>query len=326
MLQIVKKDVNINFLRYGNAALVFSGLLLLAGVVSLFTQGLNLGLDFTGGALIELHYPEAPEMDDVRSAMEDAGFDDFVVQTFGSSRDIMIRMPTGEEGDSGADISTRVLEALSERAEGIEMRRVEFVGPQIGRELTEQGGLALLYVFIGIMIYVSVRFQWRLAAAAVIALVHDTLVVIGLLSIFQASFDLTVVAAILALIGYSINDTVVIYDRVRENVRRNRKGTPYELMNQSINQTLARTIMTSLTTLVVLVALYVFGGEVINAFALTLMLGVVIGTYSSVYLACSLSVKFGVSKADLMMVKKEGADDDQPEREILPERFRNRGA
>lgn len=325
MLQIIKPGINVNFMRYGKLAMVFSALLLLAGIVSLSTQGLNLGLDFTGGALIELHYPEAPEIDEVRSSLEAVGFNEFVVQTFGSSRDIGVRIPKGAEGDSGADVSTLVLDALSKNNPGVEVRRVEFVGPQVGKELTEQGGLALLYVFIGIMIYVSVRFQWKLALAAVLALMHDILVVTGLLSIFQASFDLTVVAAILAVIGYSINDTVVIYDRVRENARRHRKGSPEELINLSINQTLARTIMTSLTTFVVLVTLYFLGGDIINAFALTLMLGVLIGTYSSAYVAGYLSVRFGVTKADLMPVKKEGADD-MPTQEILPERFRNRNA
>jgi len=321
-MDIIKSDTKINFLRYSNAALVISALVLVAGIVSLSTRGLDFGLDFTGGTLIGLHYPQAPEMNEVRQTLESAGFEEFVVQTFGTARDIVVRIPVGEDGESSADISTRVLEALSAQTGDVEMRRVEFVGPQIGKELAEQGGLALLYVLIGVLIYISFRFQWRFAVGAVGALIHDVLLVVGVLSVFQVSFDLTVVAAILAVIGYSLNDTIVVYDRLRENFQTLRKGTPLELTNLAINQMLGRTLMTSLTTLLVLVALFYFGGEIIHAFAFTLIVGVIIGTYSSVYIAGSLAVKLGVSKMDLMPVQKEGVD--QPDQEILPERFRNR--
>jgi preprotein translocase subunit SecF len=321
-MDIIKSDTKINFLRYSNLALVLSAIILLGGIVSLFARGLNFGLDFTGGTLIELHYPQAPELSEVRQTLEDTGFDDFVVQTFGTARDIVVRIPASDVGESGADLSTRVLEALSENVPDLEMRRVEFVGPQIGRELAEQGGLALLYVLIGVLLYVSFRFQWRFAVGAVGALVHDVLLVVGVLSVLQVSFDLTVVAAILAVIGYSLNDTIVVYDRLRENFQTRRKGSPRELTNLAINQMLGRTLMTSLTTLLVLTALFYFGGEIIHAFAFTLIIGVIIGTYSSVYVAGSLAVKLGVSKMDLMPVQKEGAD--QPDTEILPERFRNR--
>lgn len=321
-MDIIKSDTKINFLRFSNVALVISALVLIAGIFSLSTKGLNFGLDFTGGTLIELHYPEAPEMNEVRQTLEQEGFEEFVVQTFGTARDIVVRIPVGDEGESDADVSTRVLEALSERAPDIEMRRVEFVGPQIGQELAEQGGLALLYVLIGVLLYISFRFQWRFAVGAVAALVHDVVLVIGVLSVFQVSFDLTVVAAILAVIGYSLNDTIVVYDRLRENFQTRRKGNPEELTNLAINQMLGRTLMTSLTTLLVLIALFYFGGEIIHAFAFTLIAGIVIGTYSSVYIAGSMAVKLGVSKMDLMPVQKEGAD--QPDQEILPERFRNR--
>lgn len=323
-MDIIKSDTKINFLRYSNLALVLSALILLGGIASLFARGLNFGLDFTGGTLIELHYPQAPELSEVRQILEDTGFDEFVVQTFGTSRDIVVRIPAGDDGESGADLSTRVLDALSEDVPDLEMRRVEFVGPQIGQELAEQGGLALLYVLIGVLIYVSFRFQWRFAVGAVGALVHDVLVVLGILSILQVSFDLTVVAAILALIGYSLNDTIVVYDRLRENFQTRRKGGAEELTNLAINQMLGRTVMTSLTTLLVLTALFYFGGEIIHAFAFTLIVGVIVGTYSSVYIAGSLAVKLGVSKMDLMPVQKEGAD--QPDTEVLPERFRNREA
>ncbi|WP_376690750.1 protein translocase subunit SecF [Wenzhouxiangella sp. EGI_FJ10409] len=320
-MDIIKSDTKINFLRFSNVALVLSAFVLVAGVVSLSIKGLNFGLDFTGGTLIELHYPEAPELNEVRQSLEEEGFEEFVVQTFGTASDIVVRIPVGDDGESSADISTRVLEILSGQNDNIEMRRVEFVGPQIGQELAEQGGLALLYVLIGVLIYISFRFQWRFAVGAVGALIHDVLLVVGVLSILQVSFDLTVVAAILAVIGYSLNDTIVVYDRLRENFQTKRKGTPAELTNLSINQMLGRTVMTSMTTLLVLIALFYFGGEIIHAFAFTLIVGVVIGTYSSVYVAGSLAVKLGVSKMDLMPVQKEGAD--QPEQEVLPERFRN---
>ncbi|RFF27541.1 MULTISPECIES: protein translocase subunit SecF [unclassified Wenzhouxiangella] len=323
-MDIIKSDTKINFLRFSKVALVISALVLIAGIVSLSTRGLNFGLDFTGGTLIELHYPAAPEMNEVRQTLEQEGFEEFVVQTFGTASDIVIRIPVADDGESSADISTRVLEAVSEQTPDIEMRRVEFVGPQVGQELAEQGGLALLYVLIGVMIYISFRFQWRFAVGAVGALIHDVLLVVGVLSMFKVSFDLTVVAAILAVIGYSLNDTIVVYDRLRENFQTRRKGTPAELTNLSINQMLGRTLMTSLTTLLVLAALFYFGGEIIHAFAFTLIVGVIVGTYSSVYVAGSLAVKLGVSKMDLMPVQKEGAD--QPDQEILPERFRNREA
>jgi len=200
-MDIIKSDTKINFLRFSNMALVISALVLVAGIVSLSTKGLNFGLDFTGGTLIELHYPEAPELIDIRQSLEQEGFDEFVVQTFGTASDIVVRIPVGDDGESSADISTRVLEVLSGQNENIEMRRVEFVGPQIGQELAEQGGLALLYVLIGVLLYVSFRFQWRFAVGAVGALIHDVLLVVGVLSILQVSFDLTVVAAILAEIG-----------------------------------------------------------------------------------------------------------------------------
>ncbi|MEE4331045.1 MAG: protein translocase subunit SecF, partial [Wenzhouxiangella sp.] len=280
-MDIIKTDTHIDFMRQRNLALILSAIVLLIGVFSLATRGINFGLDFTGGTLIEVSYPEAPDLNDLRGALATAGFDDFTVQTFGSATDIVVRLRGDEDEESNADLSTRVLEALSAEEAAIELRRVEFVGPQIGQELAEQGGLALLYVLIGVLIYISFRFQWRFAVGAVAALIHDVLLVVGVLSILQVSFDLTVVAAILAVIGYSLNDTIVLYDRLRENFRVKRKGTPPELCNLSINQMLGRTLMTSLTTLLVLIALFYFGGEIIHAFAFTLIVGVLVGTYSS---------------------------------------------
>ncbi len=321
-MQIIKPDININFMGQRKLALVLSVIILAIGVASLFTRGINFGLDFTGGTLIEVGYPAAPELGDVRQALTDAGFDDFTVQTFGAARDIVVRMPADQDDESGADLSTQVLRALSAQEPGIELRRVEFVGPQVGQELAEQGGLAMLYALFGILLYVSFRFQWRFAVGAVAALVHDVLLVVGILSLFQVNFDLTVVAAILAVIGYSLNDTIVLYDRLRENFRIKRKGTPTELCNLSINQMLGRTLMTSLTTLLVLIALFYFGGEIIHAFAFTLIIGVIVGTYSSIYIAGNAAIILGVTKQDLMPVEKEG--EDQPDMEVLPERFRGR--
>jgi preprotein translocase subunit SecF len=323
-MQLIKSDTNINFMGQRKVALILSVIILAIGVASLFSRGINWGLDFTGGTLIEVSYPAPPELTDVRQSLADRGFEDFVVQTFGSARDIVVRMPADQGDETGADLSTQVLEALSAQEPGIDLRRVEFVGPQVGQELAEQGGLAMLYALFGILLYVSFRFQWRFAVGAVAALVHDVLLVVGILSIFRVNFDLTVVAAILAVIGYSLNDTIVLYDRLRENFVIKRKGTPSELCNLSINQMLGRTLMTSLTTLLVLIALFYFGGEIIHAFAFTLIIGVVIGTYSSIYIAGNAAIILGVSKQDLMPIEKEG--EDQPDIEVLPERFRNREA
>ncbi len=320
-MDIVKSNTNINFMGQRKIALTFSVLLIVASIASLAIKGLNFGLDFTGGTLIEISYQQAPELSNVRSTLTEEGFDDFTVQTFGSARDIVVRIPASESEESGADLSTRVLEALAGVTPDIDLRRVEFVGPQVGQELAEQGGLALLYALFGILIYVSFRFQWRFAVGAVAALIHDVIIVLGFISLFGMGFDLTVVAAILAVIGYSLNDTIVVYDRLRENFRVKRKGTAVELTNLSVNQMLGRTLMTSLTTMAVLIALFYFGGEIIHAFAYTLIIGVLVGTYSSIYIAGNAAIMLGVSKQDLMPVEKEGAD--QPDMEVLPDRFRN---
>ncbi|MCA1780330.1 MAG: protein translocase subunit SecF [Xanthomonadaceae bacterium] len=320
-MDIIRSNTQFDFMARRKIALIASAVLILVSIGSLATRGLNFGLDFTGGTLIEVSYPEAPELGGVRDALDQADYDNFTVQTFGSSRDIVVRLPAEVAAEEGADVSTRALEALTSIDAGVEIRRVEFVGPQIGKELAEQGGLAMLYALIGILLYVSFRFQWRFAVGAVIALVHDVVLVVGMLSLFQVNFDLTVVAAILAVIGYSLNDTIVVYDRLRENFRVKRKGTAVELTNLSINQMLSRTLMTSVTTLLVLLALFYFGGEIIHAFAYTLIVGVIVGTYSSIFIASNAAIILGVSKQDLMPVTPEGAD--QPDSEVLPARFRN---
>jgi len=306
-MKILNRKTNIDFMSRRNIALILSATLIVISIVSLATRGLNFGLDFTGGTLIEVGYPSAPNTADVREKLANAGFDS-VVQTFGAATDIVVRIPPSNIEESSAELSTRVLAALSEGVEGeVEMRRVEFVGPQVGEELAEQGILAVIYAMVGVFLYVMFRFQWRFSVGAVAALFHDIMISMGVISLVQVEFDLTVVAAILAVVGYSLNDTIVLFDRIRENFPRYRKRQPVEVVNTSINETLSRTLMTSTTTLLVLIALFYFGGEIIHGFAFTLIVGVLIGTYSSIYVASSALLLLKVSKYDLIEVEKEGA-------------------
>jgi len=307
-MKFLRGKTNIDFMSFAGAALALSIILNVLAIVSLATRGLNFGLDFTGGTLIEVSYPSPPTIADVRQHLAAAGMPDSVVQSFGTATDIVVRIPPHSEGESSADISTRVLQALQKGVEGeVIMRRVEFVGPQVGDELTEQGILAVVYSLAGIFFYLMFRFQWRFSVGAVIATVHDVFVCMGFLSVFQVEFDLTAVAALLAVIGYSVNDTVVVFDRIRENFPRMLKALPRDVINASINQTLSRTLMMSLTVLLTLVALYFFGGKILNSFSVTLLVGVVIGTYSSIYVASAAVLYLGISKYDLMPVEKEGA-------------------
>ena len=308
-MRFLNRKTNIDFMGKRRIAFVISAVLIVLSIVTLVSRELNFGLDFTGGTLIEVSYPSAPVVSDVRSNLADAGMDDAVVQTFGAATEIVVRIPPRDvEGESNAEISTIVLAALQKGVEGdIQMRRVEFVGPQVGDELTEQGILAVVYALIGIFLYVMMRFQWRFSVGAVTALVHDILITMGILSLVQVEFDLTVVAALLAVIGYSLNDTIVLFDRIRENFPRLRKANSLEVVNISVNETLSRTLMTSMTTLLVLIALFIFGGEIIHAFAFTLIVGVLVGTYSSIYVASTTLLELGVSKFDLLAVEKEGA-------------------
>jgi len=307
-MKLLNKKTSIDFMGKRNIAYVASAILIVLSIGSLATRGLNFGLDFTGGMLIEVTYPSAPKIATVREHLETAGLTDAVVQTFGGASEIVVRIPPRDEEETDAELSTVVLNALQQGVEGeVLMRRVEFVGPQVGDELTEQGILAVVYALIGIFFYVMMRFQWRFSVGAVAALVHDIIITMGILSFIHVEFDLTVVAALLAVIGYSLNDTIVVFDRIRENFPRLRKSSPLEVINTSINQTLARTLMTSGTTLLVLFALFVFGGEIINAFAFTLIIGIGVGTYSSIYVASAVLLEIGVTKYDLLEVEKEGA-------------------
>jgi len=309
-MHILDKGTHIDFMGKRKLAMAFSLTLILISLVLLFTRGLSFGIDFTGGTLIEVAYPDAVELGGIRDVLEEAGFSDIQVQHFGTARDVLIRIAPRADTAS-AKLSEDVMTALKSADTAVEKRRVEFVGPQVGGELTEQGGLAVLYSLIGILIYVAMRFEYRFSLGAVAALIHDVIITLGVFSLFQVEFDLTVLAAILAVIGYSLNDTIVVFDRIRENFRKMRKGSPSEIMNASINQTLSRTLMTSGTTMLVLVALFLLGGEIIHSFALALIVGVFVGTYSSIFVAGALSLALGVSKADLMAVEKEGKEVDQ---------------
>lgn len=298
---------NFDFLGKRKLALAFSGLLLLISIVSLAAKGLVLGIDFTGGTLVEIGYQQPVDLVALRSALDKKGFGDATVQHFGTAKDVLIRLKP-KSGVSNAQLSSDVLAAVnSNSANPGEIRRVEFVGPQVGDELAEDGGLAMLYSMFGILLYVAWRFEYKFSLGSVAALFHDVIITLGFFSITGMEFDLTVLAAILAVIGYSLNDTIVVFDRIRENFRKLRKGRAEEIMNTSINQTLSRTLMTSLTTILVLVALAVLGGEIIHNFAIALLVGVIVGTYSSIYVASPIVLALGISKEDLTLPEKEGA-------------------
>jgi preprotein translocase subunit SecF len=308
------KESKIDFLGKRRIAAILSAVLMLLCLLSILFRGFNFGLDFTGGTVIELGYTEPAEVAEITAALAADGIEDATVQYFGSNRDILIRIAPQEGEEASAALSDRVFRLLSVQAGAeIDLRRVEFVGPQVGEELREQGGLAVLFALIGILVYVALRFEWRFAVGAVVALVHDVLFTLGVFSLLYIPFDLTVLAAVLAVIGYSLNDTIVIFDRIRENFRKMRKGTVIEISNRSINQTLSRTIITSGTTLLVLFALYFLGGEAIAGFSLALIIGILVGTYSTIYIATAAAVWLGVSRADLMPPEKEGKlVDDRP--------------
>ncbi|GMR20896.1 MAG: protein translocase subunit SecF [Gammaproteobacteria bacterium] len=337
-MQFLSKTKPIDFLGKRKLPMALSALLVIATIGLLSIRGLSFGLDFTGGTLVELIYNRTVDVSQVRDALTQAGMDDAVVQHFGTTQDVLVRLPIRKDEDS-ATVSTRVVEVVrkadgeflvSARGEqgqqcrdiagktvklcSIQIRRIEFVGPQVGDELATQGGLALLYTLIAVLIYVMFRFEWRFAVGAVVAIAHDVLLTFGFFSLTGVEFDLSVLAAILAVLGYSLNDTIVVFDRIRENFHKLRKHDVVGVLNTSINNTLARTIITSGTTLLVLISLLVFGGEIIHSFAIALIVGVLVGTYSSIYIATPVVLALGISRDDMMPVKKEGAE----EKSLLP--------
>jgi preprotein translocase subunit SecF len=299
---------NINFMAQRKVGLAVSALLTLGAILLVAVRGLNLGIDFTGGVLVEVEYPRTVELDTVRGSLAEAGYERAVVQYFGASDAVLIRLPPAEDASS-AQVSTSILQALNAEQNGVSLRRIEFVGPQVGEELAEKGGLALLFAFIGIMIYIAFRFEWKFSVGAIAALVHDAVMVLGYLSLLQVEFDITTLAAILALIGYSNNETIVIFDRVRENLINQRRTEILDVVNLSVNQTLLRSVITHLTTLLVLFALLLLGGSSVHSFSVALIFGVVVATYSSIYVSTNLAVALGISREDLLPPEDKEVDE-----------------
>ena len=301
----------IKFLSIRRITTILSIVLMIFSGTSLFMRGLNPGIDFTGGFQIEVSFQEAPEIQQVRLDLSRSGFDDAIVQNSGSATDLMIRTAPREGVDS-RKVGNQIIEAVSQASNNVELLSSEYVSAQVGEELTEQGGLAMIFALIMIMIYIVFRFQWKFSIGAVLALIHDVLITLGIFSFFQLTFDLAVLAAILAVVGYSLNDTIVIFDRIRENFRSMRRSETIEILNASITQTISRTIITSSTTLMVLLALYFMGGQSLSGFSIALIIGVLIGTYSSIFVASTSVFYLDISTTDLLPSKREEVDDGMP--------------
>ena len=301
---------NIDFLAWRKLALIVSSIFLVVSISSLLIKGLNWGLDFTGGTLVELSYPNGAEIDSIRDTLRSEGFEGAQVANFGSNKEVLIKLP-GTISDS---LGSEIISLLKKQNlnEDIDLRRIEYVGPQIGSELRDDGGTAMLIALAFMMLYIAFRFQSRFAGAAVIALMHDVIIVVGIFSLLQIDSDLTGLAALLAVIGYSLNDTIVVSDRIRENIRAMDTEDVNEIINTSLNQTLGRTLVTSLTTLLVLFSLYLLGGELIKNFALALIFGVIVGTYSSIYIASNALIMMGLSKDHLKEEEPENSDNHLP--------------
>lgn len=310
-MQILKLGSRaLGFMSLRKVAMSISTLLILASFASFFVKGLNFGLDFTGGTAVEVGFAQPADLKKVRSVLAENGFADASVQLFGSSQEILVRLAPRGDDVKAEVIGNQVIEALKIADDSVVIRRIEFVGPSVGEDLKEQGGLAMLTALICILIYVAFRFEWRFAVGAVSALLHDVIITLGLFSVLGLEFDLTILAAILAVIGYSLNDTIVVSDRIRENFRKVRIDDTIEVIDISLTQTLNRTLVTSITTILVLIALFFWGGQTIHGFATALLFGVFIGTYSSIYVASAVAIAMGVSKEDLIpeVIEKEGAD------------------
>lgn len=320
-MKIFKKTPTFDFMAKRKIALAFSALLIIASIFSLVTKGLNFGLDFTGGTLIEVGYKQSADLNKIRSRLTAAGFGDAVVQNFGSSKDVLVRLAP-RENTSSQSLGDKILTTLKEDDANVDMRRQEFVGPQVGDELRDDGGLAMIIALGFILVYVMARFEYRFALGSIAALIHDVVITMGIFAFFQLDFNLTVLAAVLAVIGYSLNDTIVVFDRIRENFRLMRKKKPVEIINASLNQTLSRTMMTSITTLIVVLAMFFLGGELIHGFSIALIIGILVGTYSSIYVASSMIMTLNITAESMMPVKKEGEDqeDQYAEGEYIDER------
>lgn len=301
----VKQDIP--FMSYGRLTTAISLITFILAIFFLATRGLNFGVDFTGGTMMEVNYPQAADLNKIRQAVDSIGLKDATVQNFGSSRDVLIRLPV-RAGITGSQLSEQMLASLKEADSSVQMSRVEFVGPQVGEELYENGALALLLVTAGIMLYLAMRFEWRFAVAAIIANMHDVIIILGFFAFFQWEFNLTVLAAVLAVLGYSVNESVVVFDRVRENFRKMRKATVVHVIDNAITRTMSRTVITHFSTQLMVLSMLLFGGEVLHNFALALTIGILFGIYSSVLVACPIAMWLGVNRSNLIgdIEKKEG--------------------
>ena len=306
-MELFSPNSKIDFMGQRYVWFAISGAMILLSIVGLGVRGLNFGIDFTGGLVVEVRYPEAANLEVVRDVLAQGGLADAQVQRFGADRDVLIRLPP-QDGDAKQQ-GEHVLAVLAAHDAGVTLQRVEYVGPQVGEELANQGGLALLIAVTGILLYVGLRFEFRLAAGAIIALVHDVIITLGVLSWTQVSFDLSVLAAVLGIIGYSINDSIVIFDRIRENFVKLRGLAPVDVINKSVNQTLSRTIMTNLTVFLVLLSLLILGGDTLRPFSIAMVVGSIVGTYSTIYVASSLALQMGVRREHLLPAMREGPKD-----------------
>lgn len=305
----IKKDIP--FMSYGRLTTAISLITFILAVYFLAVRGLNLGVDFTGGTMMEVSYPQTANISEVRSAVQSIGLSDVTVQNFGTSRDVLIRLPV-KEGLTTAQLSEQVFAALQQADSSVVLSRVEFVGPQVGQELYENGALALLLVSIGIMLYLYFRFEWQFALAAIIANSHDVVIILGFFAFFQWEFNLTVLAAVLAVLGYSVNESVVVFDRIRENFRKMRKAGPKEVIDNAITRTMSRTIITHFSTQLMVLSMLIFGGEVLHNFSLALTIGILFGIYSSVLVASPIVLFLGVSRETFLPPEKKQEEDDQP--------------
>lgn len=313
-MEFFSKKTNFDFLGSRKLAFLLSAVLMVGSLILLIpgVRGLNFGIDFTGGVLLEMGYKGPANLTDIRERLAANGFAEAQVQNFGTSSDVLIRI-LPREGLAGEAVGKQILELLKAGDASAELRRTEFVGPQVGEELTEQGALAMLFALLMIMVYIVVRFQWKFAVGAIVATLHDPIITLGVFALLGLTFDLSVLAAMLAIVGYSVNDTIVVFDRIRENFRRIRRGTPQDIMNLSVNETLSRTIMTSFTTSLVVIAMLIFGGETLRGFSTALIIGIVIGTYSSIFVASALALELKAAPVDLMPPAKDKAQlDSQP--------------